>query len=40
MLNCLVANLVIIELKCTQDGGHMELHAIRYAAMVAGEKCL
>jgi hypothetical protein len=29
------ANLVIIELKRTQDGGHMELQAIRYAAMVS-----
>ena len=29
------ANLVVIELKRTQDGGHMELQAIRYAAMVA-----
>jgi hypothetical protein len=28
------ANLVIIELKRTEDGGHMELQAIRYAAMV------
>lgn len=30
------ANLVVIELKRTEDGGHMELQAIRYAAMVAG----
>lgn len=30
------ANLVVIELKRTADGGHMELQAIRYAAMVAG----
>ncbi len=29
------ANLVVIELKRTQDGGHMELQAIRYAAMVS-----
>jgi hypothetical protein len=29
------ANLVIIELKRTQDGGHMELQAIRYASMVS-----
>jgi len=29
------ANLVVIELKRTGDGGHMELQAIRYAAMVA-----
>lgn len=29
------ANLVVIELKRTQDGGHMELQAIRYASMVA-----
>lgn len=29
------ANLVVIELKRTSDGGHMELQAIRYAAMVA-----
>ena len=29
------ANLVVIELKRTDDGGHMELQAIRYAAMVA-----
>ena len=27
--------LVVIELKRTQDGGHMELQAIRYASMVA-----
>lgn len=27
--------LVIIELKITQDGGHMELQALRYAAMIA-----
>lgn len=29
------ANIVVIELKRTQDGGHMELQAIRYAAMVS-----
>ncbi|WP_321532378.1 hypothetical protein [uncultured Desulfuromonas sp.] len=29
------ANLVVIELKRSDDGGHMELQAIRYAAMVA-----
>lgn len=29
------ANLVVIELKRTDDGGHIELQAIRYAAMVA-----
>src|SRR5882724_4072104 len=28
-------NLIVIELKRTEDGGHMELQAIRYAAMVA-----
>jgi len=28
-------NLVIVELKRTEDGGHMELQAIRYAAMVS-----
>ena len=32
------ANLVVIELKRTEDGGHMELQAIRYAAMVANMK--
>lgn len=30
------ANLVVVELKRTEDGGHMELQAVRYAAMVAG----
>ncbi|MCZ8283166.1 MAG: DUF4268 domain-containing protein [Aquidulcibacter sp.] len=30
------ANLVVVELKRTLDGGHMELQAIRYAAMVSG----
>lgn len=29
------ANLVVIELKRTADGGHVELQAIRYAAMVS-----
>jgi hypothetical protein len=29
------ANLIIVELKRTEDGGHMELQAIRYAAMVS-----
>lgn len=29
------ANLVVIELKRTEDGGHMELQAVRYAAMVS-----
>jgi len=29
------ANLVVIELKRTADGGHMELQSIRYAAMVS-----
>ena len=29
------ANLVVIELKRTADGGHMELQAIRYASMVS-----
>ncbi len=29
------ANLIVIELKRTDDGGHIELQAIRYAAMVA-----
>ncbi len=30
-----MANLVVVELKRTEDGGHMELQAIRYAAMVS-----
>lgn len=30
-----LANLVVIELKRTSDGGHMELQAIRYASMVS-----
>jgi hypothetical protein len=29
------ASLVVIEIKRTEDGGHMELQAIRYAAMVS-----
>lgn len=29
------ANLVVVELKRTEDGGHMDLQSIRYAAMVA-----
>lgn len=29
------ANLVVIELKRTETGGHMELQAIRYAAMIS-----
>ncbi|MCU1270852.1 MAG: hypothetical protein JWN74_2146 [Acidobacteriaceae bacterium] len=29
------AHLVVVELKRTEDGGHMELQAIRYAAMVS-----
>ena len=29
------ANLVVIEIKRTEDGGHMELQAIRYAAMAS-----
>ena len=29
------ANLVVIELKRSEDGGHMELQAIRYAAMIS-----
>jgi hypothetical protein len=30
-----MANLVVIELKRTDDGGHMELQALRYAAMIS-----
>jgi hypothetical protein len=30
-----IANLVVVELKRTEDGGHMELQALRYAAMVS-----
>ncbi|TLD72471.1 DUF4268 domain-containing protein [Phragmitibacter flavus] len=30
-----LANLVVVELKRTNDGGHMELQAIRYASMVS-----
>jgi hypothetical protein len=29
------ANIVVVELKRTEDGGHMELQSIRYASMVA-----
>ena len=29
------ANLVVIELKRTEDGGHMDLQSIRYAAMIS-----
>jgi RecB family endonuclease NucS len=29
------ANLVVIELKRTEDGGHMELQSIRYASMIS-----
>lgn len=29
------ANLIVIELKRTEDGGHMDLQALRYAAMVS-----
>jgi len=29
------ANLVVVELKRTEDGGHMELQAIRYATIFA-----
>jgi hypothetical protein len=29
------ANLVVLELKRTEDGGHLELQAIRYAAMIS-----
>ncbi len=29
------ASLVVVELKRTEDGGHMELQAIRYAAMIS-----
>ena len=29
------ANLIVIELKRTEGGGHMELQAIRYAAMIS-----
>src|SRR5665213_3254046 len=30
------ARLVVIEIKRTEDGGHMELQAVRYAAMISG----
>ena len=29
------ANIVVVEIKRTEDGGHMELQAIRYAAMLS-----
>ena len=29
------ANLVVVELKRTEDGGHMDLQAIRYGAMIS-----
>jgi hypothetical protein len=29
------ANLVVVQLKRTEDGGHMELQSVRYAAMVS-----
>jgi hypothetical protein len=29
------ANLIVIELKRTEDGGHMELQTLRYAAMIS-----
>src|SRR5262245_28471637 len=29
------ANLIVVELKRSEDGGHMDLQAIRYAAMVS-----
>src|SRR5690348_6428150 len=29
------ANIIVVELKRTDDGAHMELQAIRYAAMVS-----
>src|SRR6476620_1912912 len=29
------ARLVVVELKRTEDGGHMELQVLRYAAMVS-----
>lgn len=32
------ANLVVVELKRTENGGHMELQALRYAAMVSAMK--
>lgn len=31
----LEANLVVVELKRTEDGGHMDLQALRYAAMIS-----
>ena len=32
------ANLVVIELKRSEDGGHMDLQALRYAAMISAMK--
>ena len=32
------ASLVVVELKRTEDGGHMELQALRYAAMISKMK--
>ena len=29
------ARLIVVELKRTEDGGHMELQAVRYASMVS-----
>ena len=29
------ANLIVVELKRTEDGGHMELQALRYASMIS-----
>lgn len=29
------ARLIVVELKRTEDGGHMELQALRYASMVS-----
>src|SRR5258708_4261149 len=29
------ANLIVVELKRSEDGGHMDLQAIRYAAMIS-----
>lgn len=37
------ANLVVIELKRTDDGGHMELQALRYVSMLStmtADQCL
>jgi hypothetical protein len=30
-----IGNLVVIELKRSEDGGHMDLQALRYAAMIS-----